>query len=95
MLTFLISLSVLKIVLLDEATASIDVDADAKLQKVLRSGLGDATVLTVAHRIHTIADSTRILVLDQGRVKEFDAPKKLMSNPDSVYRSLVEQTLAL
>ena len=80
-----------KIVLLDEATASVDVDSDQKLQSVLRTVFAECTMLTVAHRIHTIADSTRIMVLDKGRVSEFDSPQMLMRNPESIYRSLVEK----
>jgi len=81
-----------RIVLLDEATASVDVESDQKLQRVLRDVFSNCTVLTIAHRIHTIADSSRILVLEEGSAVEFDAPNKLMANPNSIYRSLVEQS---
>ena len=83
-----------RIVLLDEATASVDVESDQLLQNVLRKVFVDCTMLTIAHRIHTISDSTRIMVLDKGHVAELDTPKMLMSRPDSIYRSLVEQTVS-
>ena len=49
-------------------------------------------MLTIAHRIHTIADSTRIMVLDKGRVVEYEPPENLMDQEDSIYRSLVEES---
>lgn len=81
-----------KIVMLDEATASCDVNTDAMVQKVIRRVFADCTVLTIAHRIHTIADSTRIMVLSAGRVVEYDTPASLMDKEDSIYRSLVEES---
>ena len=81
-----------KIVMLDEATASCDVNTDAMVQKVIRRVFADCTVLTIAHRIHTIADSTRIMVLSAGRVVEYDTPDSLMAQDDSIYRSLVEES---
>ncbi|KAF7881233.1 uncharacterized protein EAF02_007124 [Botrytis sinoallii] len=67
------------ILVLDEATAAVDVETDALLQTTLRSPLfAKRTIITIAHRINTILDSDRIVVLEQGQVKEFDSPKKLM-----------------
>ncbi|KAI9645823.1 ATP-binding cassette glutathione S-conjugate transporter ycf1 [Ciborinia camelliae] len=67
------------ILVLDEATAAVDVETDALLQTTLRSPLfAKRTIITIAHRINTILDSDRIVVLEQGTVKEFDSPRKLM-----------------
>lgn len=67
-----------KVLVLDEATASIDNATDAAVQLRIKQEFKDATVLTIAHRLHTIMDSDRVLVLEQGRVKEFDTPKALL-----------------
>lgn len=72
-----------KILVLDEATAQVDVESDKAVQKIIRSEFKDRTILTVAHRLNTIADSDRILALDQGRVKEYDTPAALLSTPVS------------
>lgn len=72
-----------KILVLDEATAQVDVETDKAIQKIIRSEFSNRTVLTVAHRLNTIADSDRILALDKGQVKEFDAPSKLLATPVS------------
>lgn len=67
------------ILVLDEATAAVDVETDAMLQKTLRSPqFSTRTIITIAHRINTILDSDRILVLDAGRVAEFDTPEELV-----------------
>merc|ERR1712161_147831 len=63
-----------KILVMDEATASIDNETDAIIQKMIREKFQDATVLTIAHRLNTIMDSDRILVLDDGRISEYDSP---------------------
>ena len=80
-----------KIVILDEATASIDSRADKKLQTVLTEVMGDATVLTVAHRLDTIIDSCdRVLVMDRGMVAEFDSIPALYTRSDSLFRALCD-----
>jgi ABC-type multidrug transport system fused ATPase/permease subunit len=80
-----------KIVILDEATASIDGKADKRLQTILRDIMGDATVLTVAHRLDTIVDSSdRVLVMDRGQIAEFDSVPALYARPDSLFRALCD-----
>jgi len=67
-----------RVVVLDEATASVDTATDAAIQRTIRSHLGGATLFIVAHRLHTIMDCDRVLVLDAGRVVEYDAPAALL-----------------
>ncbi|KNE73270.1 hypothetical protein AMAG_20735 [Allomyces macrogynus ATCC 38327] len=74
------------VVILDESTASISNDLDAKIQQTVRGAdLAEATILCIAHRLRTIADFDKVLVLDAGRVVEFGAPAALMANPDSLF----------
>ncbi|KAL6931193.1 related to Oligomycin resistance ATP-dependent permease YOR1 [Hanseniaspora guilliermondii] len=81
-----------KVLVLDEATSSVDYETDAKIQRKIKENFGkDTTILTIAHRLKTIIDYDRVLVLDAGEIKEFDAPYKLFSNPDSVFRGLCDK----
>jgi ABC-type multidrug transport system fused ATPase/permease subunit len=68
-----------KILIMDKATASIDNATDAIIQEMIRSYFGSPTVLTIAHRLNTIIDSNRILVLREGEIAEFDSPASLLS----------------
>ncbi|CAH1406916.1 unnamed protein product [Nezara viridula] len=77
-----------KILILDEATAAVDLETDDFIQKTIRSEFYDCTVLTIAHRINTIMDSDRVLVLDQGQVVEFDGPNELLRNRTSVFHGM-------
>ncbi|KAH7166579.1 P-loop containing nucleoside triphosphate hydrolase protein [Dactylonectria macrodidyma] len=80
-----------RIVILDEATASIDGRADTKLQAMLNDTMGDATVLTVAHRLDTIVTTCdRVVVMDSGRVAELGSIPDLYSRPDSLFRALCD-----
>ncbi|XP_052772990.1 multidrug resistance-associated protein 1-like isoform X2 [Mya arenaria] len=74
-----------KILILDEATAAVDLETDDLIQHTIRTEFSDATVLTIAHRLNTIMDYTRVMVLDQGRIKEMDSPQSLLQNSDSIF----------
>ncbi|KAJ1729554.1 hypothetical protein LPJ61_003463, partial [Coemansia biformis] len=78
-----------QILILDEATANIDDETDQVIQSVLRSEFKDCTVLTIAHRLETVMDCDRILVMDQGRAVEFDTPANLLAR-ESQFAQLVE-----
>lgn len=67
-----------RIVIMDEATAAVDADTDARIQAVMRTEFANATTITVAHRINTIMDSDLILVMDDGQASDFDTPKALL-----------------
>jgi len=81
-----------KILVLDEATANVDPKTDSLIQEQIRSRFKDCTVLTIAHRLHTIMDSDRILVLSDGKVVEFGQPYELLCDQNGVLHELAEQT---
>mmetsp|Transcript_1237 Transcript_1237/g.1594 ORF Transcript_1237/g.1594 Transcript_1237/m.1594 type:complete len:1397 (-) Transcript_1237:136-4326(-) len=81
-----------KILVMDEATASIDNETDALIQRMIRENFKNATVLTIAHRLNTIMDSDRVLVLDDGKVAEFDTVDALMAKNGGIFRSMVEKS---
>jgi ATP-binding cassette subfamily C (CFTR/MRP) protein 4 len=80
------------ILVLDEATANVDPKTDALIQSTIRRKFASCTVLTIAHRLNTIMDSDRVLVMEAGRVAEFAPPSQLLSDPDSMLSRLAEQT---
>uniref|UniRef100_A0A8C7U254 ATP-binding cassette sub-family B member 6 n=1 Tax=Oncorhynchus mykiss TaxID=8022 RepID=A0A8C7U254_ONCMY len=77
------------ILCIDEATASVDQKTDKLLQQTIREKFQDKTVLTIAHRINTIMDSDRVLVMHSGKVVEFDTPADLCQRDDSIFCKLV------
>ncbi|KAF5334268.1 hypothetical protein D9758_015549 [Tetrapyrgos nigripes] len=81
-----------KVVILDEATASVDLETDRKIQETIQSEFYDRTLLCIAHRLRTIIGYDRILVMDAGRVAEFDTPLKLFTTKESIFRSLCEKS---
>ncbi|KAI9890890.1 MAG: hypothetical protein M1814_003529 [Vezdaea aestivalis] len=83
-------LKIPKVLLMDEATASIDYATDAKIQGVIREL--DGTIITIAHRLQTIIDYDKVLVLDKGRVVEFDHPWKLVRRDGGVFRAMCEMS---
>jgi ABC-type multidrug transport system fused ATPase/permease subunit len=81
-----------KIIILDEATASVDVESDAILQQTIRNRFKNITVITIAHRVHTILDSDRVMVLDEGEIAEFDSPSRLLSKSGSLFSELMSSS---
>jgi ABC-type multidrug transport system fused ATPase/permease subunit len=72
----------LPVVVMDEPTSNIDKETDNKLQRLVRAELEDATVMTIAHRLNTVIDFNKILVMGAGKVLEFDSPANLLQNPE-------------
>ncbi|KAK7154854.1 hypothetical protein R3I93_009716 [Phoxinus phoxinus] len=81
-----------RILIIDEATANVDPRTDELIQKTIREKFKECTVLTIAHRLNTIIDSDRILVLDAGRIHEYDAPHVLLQNQNGILYKMVQQT---
>lgn len=79
-----------KILVMDEATASVDTETDEKIQQVLRSELKSVTVITIAHRLNTIIDYDRIVVLDAGKLVEFGSPEELLQIEGGHFKSMCE-----
>ncbi|THG96760.1 hypothetical protein EW026_g5132 [Hermanssonia centrifuga] len=80
-----------KIIVLDEATSNVDVETDAKLQRTIQTEFASSTLLCIAHRLNTIVYYDRVLVMDAGRVAEFDTPLNLFDKEDSIFRSLCSE----
>ncbi|KAA0147210.1 hypothetical protein FNF31_07636 [Cafeteria roenbergensis] len=85
-----------RVLIMDEATASVDERTDEVVQRAMREAFRDATVLVIAHRLRTIADSDYVVVLEGGNVAQFDHPERLLDDkeryPESLFRDLVSQT---
>jgi ATP-binding cassette subfamily C (CFTR/MRP) protein 1 len=79
-----------KLLLVDEATASLDADTDKLVQATLRSQFKDTTVITIAHRQVTIQQSDSLLVMSDGQVAEFGTPSDLLRRPDGMFRSMAD-----
>uniref|UniRef100_A0AAF5CVD0 Uncharacterized protein n=1 Tax=Strongyloides stercoralis TaxID=6248 RepID=A0AAF5CVD0_STRER len=79
-----------KILVLDEATAAIDYHTDQLIQNTIRTEFSSSTVIAIAHRLNTIMDYDRIIVLDKGQIIEFDTPSNLLKNKDSTFYSMAQ-----
>ncbi|ORX75046.1 P-loop containing nucleoside triphosphate hydrolase protein [Linderina pennispora] len=82
-----------RLIIMDEATASVDFDTDDRIQRTIRgSEFADSTLFCIAHRLRTIIDYDRVLVLDKGKVAEFDTPANLLNRQGSIFRSMCEKS---
>ncbi len=80
----------LSLLVLDEATAAVDLETDNLIQRTIRKEFADSTVITIAHRLKTIVDYNRILVMSNGLLAEFDSPKNLIQNEKSIFYSMAK-----
>ncbi|TVU00075.1 hypothetical protein EJB05_54519, partial [Eragrostis curvula] len=80
-----------RILFMDEATASVDSQTDATIQKITRQEFSSCTIISIAHRIPTVMDCNRVLVMDAGLVKEFDVPSRLIEQPSSLFGAMVQE----
>ena len=80
-----------KVVVLDEATANIDVVTEQAIQKLISEEFKGATVLCIAHRLNTIIKSDKVLVMGKGQALEFDSPKALMADKSSVFSQMLKE----
>ena len=78
------------VLVLDEATAAVDPETDALIRRTVREEFADCTVLTVAHRLDTILDCDRVALMAEGRVAEEGAPRELLADGRSVFRTMAE-----
>uniref|UniRef100_A0A8C2I0L7 Uncharacterized protein n=1 Tax=Cyprinus carpio TaxID=7962 RepID=A0A8C2I0L7_CYPCA len=79
-----------RILILDEATAAVDLETDDLIQNTIRTEFSHCTVLTIAHRLNTILDSSRVMVLDSGKIVEFDSPSVLLNNQQGHFYSMAK-----
>jgi ABC-type multidrug transport system ATPase subunit len=85
-------LSKSQILVLDEATAAVDLQTDMLIQQAIKENFANLTVMTIAHRLNTVMESDKIMVMDAGRVVEFDEPLALLERPDGHFTSLLRET---
>ncbi|XP_045485372.1 multidrug resistance-associated protein 1 isoform X2 [Pieris rapae] len=78
------------LLVLDEATAAVDLETDDLIQKTIRTEFASCTVLTIAHRLNTIMDSTRVMVLDKGQLVEYAPPEQLLQDKNSIFYSMAK-----
>ncbi|XP_077434312.1 ATP-binding cassette sub-family C member 5 [Vanacampus margaritifer] len=79
-----------KILVLDEATAAIDTETDGLIQETIRCEFGSCTRLIIAHRLNTVMNCSKVMVMDNGKILEFDHPLTLLSNENSRFRAMIE-----
>jgi ABC-type multidrug transport system fused ATPase/permease subunit len=79
------------ILMLDEATASVDFETDAMIQRLIRQEFKECTVITIAHRLATVIDADKIVVMEGGHLQEYGAPRELLRKDGGMLRSMVER----
>lgn len=79
-----------KVLILDEATAAIDLKTDDLIQTTIREQFKECTILTIAHRLNTIMDSDKVLVLDKGEVAEYESPQTLLNDRHSIFYGMAK-----
>uniref|UniRef100_A0A4W6BT39 ATP-binding cassette sub-family C member 5 n=1 Tax=Lates calcarifer TaxID=8187 RepID=A0A4W6BT39_LATCA len=79
-----------KILILDEATAAIDTETDRLIQETIRCAFGSCTTLIIAHRLNTVMSCSRVMVLDNGQILEFDTPAALLADESSRFRAMIQ-----
>ena len=80
-----------KVVILDEATANIDVVTEQKIQALIQTQFKESTMITIAHRLNTIIQSDKVMVLSFGKILEYDSPEVLMNDPLSEFSQLLSE----
>jgi len=81
-----------KVLLMDEATASVDYATDELIGKTIRHEFAESTILTIAHRLRTVIDYNRVMLLEDGKLVEFDTPANLLTNRESKFYALCKAT---
>ena len=81
----------IQVLILDEATAAVDLETDDLIQATIRREFSSCTIITIAHRLNTIMDSHKVVVMDDGYVTEFDSPHNLLQTQDSVFLSMARE----
>ena len=79
-----------RIIVLDEATAAVDIETDELIQSTIREQFTNCTIITIAHRLNTVIDYDKILVLNQGQLAEYDSPNNLLQNTNSIFHSMAK-----
>merc|ERR1719300_2215281 len=79
-----------RILVLDEATAAVDLETDDLIQGTIRKEFADSTVLTIAHRLNTIMDYDKIMVLDKGLLVEYDTPDNLLTDDKTIFHGMAK-----
>jgi ABC-type multidrug transport system fused ATPase/permease subunit len=79
-----------KILVLDESTSAMDDDSDKSMQRVIKECFQDTTVISIAHRLDTIIEYDRVLVLERGQITDYDTPHALLMNPDSIFSQMAK-----